>query len=185
MSKAIWLILLLVLLPVAHAQETDTTSAGVTPDSTLYGLDKAFERIGLALAAGKIGKAEKRLDRASERIAELAAMIDKGNSQYTAELLNEYRSELDQAEEDILTAKDAGQNVEKAEKDIARATYNSVIVLERVLANAPAAAQDGLKNAITQSTKNNQRALSRLERATGKAAGIPEDLAMRRKGGKP
>ncbi len=181
MSKAIWLILLLVLLPVAHAQETETTSAGVLPGSALYGLDKALEKIGIALSAGKIGKAEKKLRIASERIAELEKKLSDGDNTYTAELLNEYRSELDQAEEDILTAKDAGQNVEKAEKDIARATYNSVIVLERVLANAPAAAQDGLKNAITQSTKNNQRALSRLERTTGKAAGIPEDLAMRRK----
>ncbi len=181
MNKAIWIILLLVLLPVAHAQETETTSAGVLPGNALYGLDKALERIGIALSAGKIGKAEKKLRIANERIAELEKKLAEGDNTYTVELLNEYRVQLDQAEDDILAAKDAGQNTEEAEKNLAKATYNSVIVLERVLANAPAAAQDGLKNAITQITKNNQRALSRLERATGQPAGIPEDLAMRRK----
>ena len=179
MKIAIGLLLLLVLMPFASAK--GEVSAGTTPDSFLYSFDKAIERVGLALAAGKLKKAEKKLEIANERIAEMEKMIDKGNTKFNEELLAEYRLMLDQAEDDVLSAKDAGQNVAEGEKDIARATYNSVIVLERVLSKAPSEAQGGLKNAITQSTKNNQRALSRLERATGQAAGIPEDLAMRRK----
>ncbi|MHA2220423.1 MAG: hypothetical protein ACXACY_31525 [Candidatus Hodarchaeales archaeon] len=41
--------LLLLSAPITTAQEEDLPPAGITPDSPLYGLDKAIERIGLAL----------------------------------------------------------------------------------------------------------------------------------------
>ena len=52
-------ILLAVLIsPIASAQETATTDPGVTPDSFLWGLDKAFEQIVLLLTIGDVAKAK-------------------------------------------------------------------------------------------------------------------------------
>lgn len=49
--------------------------AGITPDSPLYGLERAMERISLAFTLGKSAKAKKGLRHAQERLAEVQAMI--------------------------------------------------------------------------------------------------------------
>ena len=70
--KAIGLSIMLVLAmfafsPFALAEETDAVvlaDEGVTPDSPLYGLDKAMERISLALTFDKAKRSEKALQHA-------------------------------------------------------------------------------------------------------------------------
>ncbi len=51
-------------------------SPGVTPDSALYFLDKAFDNIGLAFTFGSEQKADKALQIAEERLAEVRAMLE-------------------------------------------------------------------------------------------------------------
>jgi len=68
---------LLVFTPVVLAEETaETVEAGVTPDSPVYGLERAMERISMALTFGKAAKAKKGLMHARERLAEVRAMIE-------------------------------------------------------------------------------------------------------------
>ena len=55
--------------------EEVTEEAGITPDSPLYGLERAMERISLALTFGKSAKAKKGLAHAHERLMEVQAMI--------------------------------------------------------------------------------------------------------------
>jgi hypothetical protein len=49
--------------------------AGITPDNPLWRLERAMERIGLALTAGKSAKAKKGLVYARERLMETQAMV--------------------------------------------------------------------------------------------------------------
>ncbi len=172
------ILIVLIVLPIVSADEY--YNAGITPDSSMYGLDLAMERMSLALSSKGPAKAEKRLNIATERLAELSALINKGNSQSVDELINENRKQMQLVEDAILTEKDAGKSVAFLERKIAIATYNHVLILEEVLGKVPLAGQSGLRNAIQESTKGNQRALSRLERETGGPAGIEEDLAKRR-----
>ncbi len=52
---------------------------GITPDSFWYGLDRALERINLALTFNKVRKAEKGLEIAKERLLEAKKMAEEGN----------------------------------------------------------------------------------------------------------
>ncbi len=56
--------------------EVELPEAGVSPDSVFHGLDRAIERISLALTLNKVKKAEKALAHAEERLAEVKAMIE-------------------------------------------------------------------------------------------------------------
>jgi hypothetical protein len=64
-------ILLLMFTPLAFAVETQEVEAGLTPDNSFYFLDKWGEGISLALTFDNEKKAEKHLEYAKERIAEL------------------------------------------------------------------------------------------------------------------
>ena len=73
-------------------EETDNTipdgiiegEAGITPDSHLYGIDKALERISLALTINKEKKAERRLKHAEERLLEVEQMLAEGKTEAAA-----------------------------------------------------------------------------------------------------
>ncbi len=70
--------IMLFSLVAAQEQTADTAvDAGVNPDSPLWGLDRAIERIELALAFGASAKSEKGLEHAAERLAEVKAMIEE------------------------------------------------------------------------------------------------------------
>lgn len=78
MKRIIFGVLLIVLIfPAVNAQQTTTTEPCVTPDSFLWGLDKAFDQITLLLTAGDVNKAKKGLEIAEERLAEIKEMIEE------------------------------------------------------------------------------------------------------------
>ena len=58
-----------------YAQESEI-EAGITPDSPLWGLDRAFERINLAFTRDDVRRSEKELIFAEERLSESLAMIE-------------------------------------------------------------------------------------------------------------
>ncbi|OVE74520.1 hypothetical protein BVX95_02310 [archaeon D22] len=68
-------IIMIVSLPAASAQEEE---AGVTPDSFLWGVDRALEQIELAFTFGPDDKAKKGLEIAQERLLEVQAMAEEG-----------------------------------------------------------------------------------------------------------
>jgi len=77
------LVIILSLSPVlvngdqASEEEIVLPDAGTTPDSPFYGLELAIERIQLALTFGNVAKAEKRLQHAEERLAEVRVMVEE------------------------------------------------------------------------------------------------------------
>lgn len=71
-------ILLMFILPVAIAQDTnDLEDPGITPDSILWGLDKAIEQFTLALTFDNIKKAKLHVKFANERLQEVKLMIEQ------------------------------------------------------------------------------------------------------------
>jgi len=62
--------------------EEPTDDPGITPDNPLWGLDKAIEKIELALTLGKSAKAQKGLQHAHERLLEVKEMIEKNKLEY-------------------------------------------------------------------------------------------------------
>src|SRR3989344_4894489 len=91
---------MLMITPLVAAQELDV-NAGVLPDSPLYGLDKLFEGLQLALTFGNVGKADLKYRIAEERLAEAEALDNPDLAEST---LEEYESELDEVNTDVENA---------------------------------------------------------------------------------
>ena len=160
---SIYVFVILLLTAIVVAQEEELPDAGVTPDSALYGLDKAFERIGLALTFDKAKKAEKRLQIASERLAELKSMTDKGKLKYSDELAKEYDNNLKEANVIATTAKLLKEDKSKLTELVALATSKHLSVLDRVKEKVPEQAKEAItkaKEASMNGQKNALRALS-------------------------
>lgn len=72
---------------------------GITPDSPFYGLDRAMERISLALTFNKSAKAQKGLKHAQERLAEVKAMIEAKKFDKAEEAGENYEDDMDDVDE--------------------------------------------------------------------------------------
>jgi hypothetical protein len=71
--------------PIIEVTPEIEADAGVTPDSPFWGLERAMERISLALTFGKSAKAQKGLAHAQERLAEVQMMISQKRFKEAAE----------------------------------------------------------------------------------------------------
>jgi len=147
-------------LSVVLAQEEE--DAGLLPDSILYRLDKAFERVSLALTFDKVAKAEKRLRIASERLAELKEMVGKGKSEYSDDLTEEYDNNLKEANEIAKTAQLLKEDKSKLTEVIALATSRHLAVLDEVIEKVPDQAKEAIKSAKTASINGHINALRGL-----------------------
>ena len=116
-------VLLIVLIFPVNAQQTTTTDPGITPDSFLWGLDKAFDQITLLLTTGDVDKAKKGLEIAEERLAEIREMIEE-NELEAAEKAQEAHGKT------LLKVK---EKVNKVEEDDSLEEIEKVIELEKEL----------------------------------------------------
>ncbi len=166
------LLLIISVIPVFAQEETE---AGTGPDSALYGLDRAFERISLALTFDRAKKAEKRLQIASERIAELREMVNKGKPEFVEKLTKDHGKQIEEAENDIAEAKAKGKDVTAVSQRVAEATSKHIEVLTALLDKVPEQARAGIQNAIEKSSRGRERALANIQKEVGKpeTAGKP------------
>jgi hypothetical protein len=146
--------LLVLTTPITTAQEVDLPSAGITPDSRLYGLDRALERISLALTFNKAAKAEKRLKIASERLAELKEMTIKGKTEYTDNLADEYIDNIRAANE--IAAVVSKEDRAKFDQLIELKTSNHILVLDQLHENVPDQAKSAIEKARNASIKSQE-----------------------------
>jgi len=108
--------------PMVLAQETPT-DPGITPDSFLWGLDKALEQISLLFATSPNEKATKGLEHAKERLAEIKAMIEE-NKLDAAKKAEESHGE---------TLAGVQENIEEIEDDNSTEEMKEVIEIEKEL----------------------------------------------------
>lgn len=128
---------------VITAQEPELADAGVEPDSALYGLDRAMERISLALTFDKAKRAEKALKHAEERLAEVKAMIEANKLDKAEEAQKNHEKSMKEAEDDIAEiesdgdaekAKGALEDVSNVEKEILSHSQKVALVKDTILA---------------------------------------------------
>ena len=79
MKRYLPFLLILILLPIVLAQENSPENPGVTPDSFMWGVDRALEQISLLLTTNPEAKAMKGLTIAQERLLEVRAMAEAKN----------------------------------------------------------------------------------------------------------
>jgi uncharacterized phage infection (PIP) family protein YhgE len=151
MKKLVTILLILsfslVILPTkAFAQEdTTTVEAGLTPDSPLYFLDKFLEEIELFFTTDETEKIEKKLKFVEERLAEMEEISDTATKEELEVLGEEYEEEMEEIEDD-----GEGQS-EEVKAHVMEMREKHIMVLERVMENAPEQAQPALNSVIDKS----------------------------------
>lgn len=124
MKCIIFGVLLIVLIsPIVNAQQIVTQDPGITPDSFLWGLDKAFDQISLLLTTGDTDKAKKGLEIAEERLAEIREMIEE-NKLESAEKAQEAHGK---------TLLEVKEKVKEVEEDDSLEEIEKVIEIEKEL----------------------------------------------------
>ena len=88
---------------------------GVSPDSPFYGLDRAMERLNLALTFNKAEKAKKGLAHANERLAEVQAMIQEKKMEQAQIAQEGHDDALEEVEQEVaeLSDDDATEEMEE------------------------------------------------------------------------
>ena len=152
--------LLLANLAIAQEQE----SAGITPDSVFYGLDKALESIRLALTFDHVNKAELHLKYANERLAEAQKVIEKNDLKHLERLMKDMEKELNETTDEISKAKSQGKDVDAVVQRVEEATSKHTAVLQGLLDKVPENARDNIQHAIEMSSKSMIKAMESVNK---------------------
>lgn len=153
-------LILIISSTVTNAQDPELPDPGITPDSWMYGLKRAFEGISMFFTFDEVAKAEKHLHYAELRLSEARAMAEKGKPEYIDDLLEDYEKELQEANKIASLAK--GAIKEKLAELVATATSQHLRVLDRVQEQVSEQAKDKISIAKERSIKGNQEALRAL-----------------------
>ena len=116
----IGILVTVLVLPFVNAQQTD---AGVTPDSFLWGLDKAIDQLTLLLTFDKGEKAKKGIEIARERLLEVKEMIEE----------NKLEAAEKAKEEHGRTLVNVKEKVKEIEKDSSTEEIREIIEIEKEL----------------------------------------------------
>jgi formate dehydrogenase maturation protein FdhE len=162
MKKIATILMVMILMPFNVMAQEENTDPGITPDSIFYGLDKAFEKVQLALEKDEIAKAKLHLEFANERVAEARSMADSDKLEYIPDLAEQYRTNIDAYQVLVETAQDLGQDTSDVDELVATATSIHIAVLEEVLEKVPEQAKPAIRNAINQSEVEQEESLNRL-----------------------
>jgi hypothetical protein len=147
MKKLVSILLILsfciLVLPsktLAQEETVTTVKAGVTTESPFYFLDRWIETIELFFTPEE-KKAEKMLEFAEERLAEMEEVVDTITPEELEVLGEQYQKELDEIEK--------GEGVsEEVKEKVREAREKHIQVLERVKENAPEQAQPKLEQVV-------------------------------------
>ncbi len=118
---ALALMVLVLGLPMSLAQTNEEGDGGVTPDSALYGLDKALDSLSLALTFNKEKRAEKALKVAEERLNEVKTMIEQNKIKHAEKAQKEHEKALRKTGKAIDDLESNG-NIEKSKKAVEKIT---------------------------------------------------------------
>lgn len=102
---------LIAAMGLAHAQslggqktflpDAELQNPSIAPDHPLYGLSRAFDRLSMLLTFGPEAKAEKALEQANRRLADVKVMIEKKRDDLAQKAAQEHDESIKEAEQYI------------------------------------------------------------------------------------
>ena len=130
------------------SEETGEGDVSVAPDSPLWGVKRAIERIDLALTFNKAAKSEKGLKYARIRLLEVQKMMKKGDLKNAAKAEEAHGRLLVKVRKDIDEAK--GKEKPEKVKELEDKLSKNIAVLEAVKAKLEAKGipTQGIENAL-------------------------------------
>ena len=133
MKKLISILIILLLTPVAMAQEVTQDNVGTLPDSPMYGFKIAMEKINLALTFNKATKAEKRLLQAQRRLQEVQIMVEQNKLEAAEKAQKNHAKLLEKIQElEITDPEKAAKLQEKLEAHEQKLEQVKVKIQERI-----------------------------------------------------
>lgn len=142
MKKILALIVAILLLQIAYAHEEEIVDPGVTPDSFLWGLDKALDNLNLLLTFNPAEKAKKGIEIARERLEEVKIMVEENKIEAAAKgkdeqvkLLSKVRESISGIKEENATKQieeeiEIEQELEEHEEEVEEASNKLKIKIE-------------------------------------------------------
>lgn len=144
----------------AQAEEIELPTPGILPDQPiLYFLENLKEEIETFLATDPVKKAEKYLLRASERVAEVQAMIQRGKPELAEKVLIRYDAQLQKGLEKVEVLSSQGVNTDELAQKVAATTLKHQEVLMDVYEKVPAQAKDAIQKALEKSSNGHKQAI--------------------------
>ncbi len=159
----------LVFSGAAQAQTDDALpSAGITPGSSLFFLDRFFENIGTLFTFGEASKAQRYLALAEERLAETKALAEQQDGENTTKAIELYEEQLAEAKERV------GRTGEiDLEEEVTNATTKHLSALDEVLERVPEQAREHVRAAKERTMTGQLEALRGIaQRDPERAAGV-------------
>lgn len=157
-------------------------AAGVTPDSLWYSLDRAAERLQLALTSKVEKQASLQSELAVERASEAVVMTERGKMELAARAATESSRSMTEAAARLRTVMEREETAGDVELQVRleAAHKRSLAALNRVVEKAPASAQVALRLAITNQEKT-VAALAQFQKANKAFLAMNGELQLARK----
>lgn len=149
------------------AQDSEP-SAGMTPASPFFFLERFFEGIGTFLTFGNSDKAERYLALAAERLAEAKVLAEEGNEEAVAAVAL-YEEQYAKAKEQVLGIK-IDIELEEVNARVTDAATRHLAVLDEVLERVPEQAKESIKAAKERSMTGQIEALRGIAERDPEAA---------------
>lgn len=142
---------------MAAADTPDIPAPGITPDSPLYALEKASERLELAVAQAPIIGSEQleakvRANHAAETLAEARAMAEKNNTEQVEKLMNRYSENMNRSMESA-----GSTNQTELKQRLRNITDNQNRALEELDDRVPEKARKGIQKAMENNRQNQEK----------------------------
>jgi DNA-binding transcriptional ArsR family regulator len=136
------------------------------PGDLFYPIKRAKEKIQFFFIFDNLGRANKHLQLAEERLKEAKVIIERGKEETAKKIIQEYVNEL----------KNARNEVEKVDKpyvsstleSIGEITFKDVFIIQNLKIKAPALVKE-LDIALNASLETHKSAVGKLSKITGKA----------------
>lgn len=164
---------------LAFAQQDNLgVSAGLTPTSRLYFLDQLGEWLNLKLTFNPIKKVEKKLEYASERLAEIRSLEDSKelNKNVAEKIKDKYKNLTEEAEKDTKDLKSKGKDVVELVKKMEEISARHTAVLQKVLEKVPEQAKDAIQKVLESSQAGHKQAIEAIQKEVNEGKIKTEDL---------
>lgn len=152
---------------VAHAQTADTElpNPGMLPDSPLYFLERAAERMSIFFTFNNKAKAERLLRQSEERLAEIEVLLQREKVEKVKETAEHYQERVDEALERAGRARERNEeNIDDVFERIAENAARHQEILGDVYDRVPEDAKDAIERALEMSAQGYENALRAVSR---------------------
>lgn len=153
---------LLLFAGASQAQSNGLPAPGMLPDHPLYFLKQSSESIGTLFTFGELADGERSLDLAEKRLAEVSALVAKGEPVIVERTVIRYQEQLERALASAEEANAEGVDADRLSARASVATLKHQAVLADVYERVPETARPAIERAMQAGMRGHEEAMSAI-----------------------